>query len=113
MLSIKDKGLLLLIIDYCSRINEKINTSSKEDFMDNRDLQEIICFNIFQIGELAKSFSTNFIAEYDKISWKSVKGMRDKIGHGYSSIDLEIVYETAKKDIIALQEYCKKIIEIK
>lgn len=112
MLSIKDRGLLLQIIDYCIRIDEKIDNSSKEEFMKNRDLQEIICFNIFQIGELAKSLSDDFVTTNNDISWKLVKGMRDKIGHGYSSIDFEIVYETAKKDIVILQEYCQKIIKL-
>ena len=56
MIEIKDKGRLLQIIKHCERIKEKIDKSNKETFDGNLDIREIVCFNIFQIGELAKRF---------------------------------------------------------
>lgn len=34
-----------------------------------------------------------------EIPWKEVKGMRDKIAHGYFDIDADIVFECAKYDL--------------
>lgn len=80
-------------------------------FNNDIDLREVVCFNIFQIGELAKGLSSEFIKKYDKIPWKQIKGMRDRIGHGYGTIDVEIVFNTAKTDIKELNEYCKEILK--
>ena len=49
----------------------------------------IICFNILQIGELAKNFEPSFIIEYNNVPWKQIKGMRDKVAHGYGTIKKE------------------------
>ncbi len=111
MLVNKDKGILLQIVNRCERIENKVKTLEESKFFDDIDLIEIVSFNLFQIGELAKKLSDEFIKEYNKIPWKYVKGMRDKIGHGYDTIDISIVWETASKDIKNLKIYCKNILE--
>ena len=60
MVNIKEQGLLIYITEHCKRIEEKIEGISKEEFIVNIDIQEIICFNILQIGELTKKFNRLF-----------------------------------------------------
>ena len=110
MLNIKDEGRLLQIVKHCNRINKKMNNITTTQFYKDEDLREIVCFNIFQIGELAKGLSSLFTKEYNEVPWKQIKGMRDIIGHGYGTIDAEIVYNTASSDIIKLSKYCEKIL---
>ena len=38
--------------------------------------------------------------------------MRNRIVHGYDTIDIEIVWNTINSEITSLSDYCKKIIEI-
>jgi len=110
MLEIKDTGIVNKIIKHCYRIEKKISNVDNELFLADEDLQEIVCFNIFQIGELAKKLSEKLIEEYNKIPWKYIKGMRDIIGHGYGTIDMNRVWVTAKEDIIELRKYCEYIL---
>ena len=110
MLTIKEKGLLLSIIKHCKRVESKMSNLSRNDFDNNEDTREIICFNIFQIGELAKNFESNFIKEYNGVPWKNIKGMRDVIGHGYGTINLDDVWNTALHDVTPLREYCEEIV---
>lgn len=111
MLDVKDKGRLLQIINHCERINNKIHNIDKKFFSNDIDTKEIVCFNIFQIGELAKGLSDEFIDKYNKIPWKQIKGMRDRIGHGYDTIEFDVVWYTAKDNINELLEYCKEILQ--
>ncbi|MCR5564421.1 MAG: DUF86 domain-containing protein [Gammaproteobacteria bacterium] len=111
MLTKKELGLLLYIIKHCKRIEEKVFENNQESFLENEDVKEIICFNIFQIGELAKNFSKEFLLKYNEVSWKEIKGMRDWVGHGYETVDLGIIWKTAVEDIKPLRSYCEKIIE--
>lgn len=111
MLNIKDKGRIIQIKDHCQRIINKLTNCSKESFENNLDLIEIVCFNIFQIGELVKGLSADFVNTYDKLPWNLIKGMRDRIGHGYGTIDLDIVYQTSKDDVKVLLDYCETILK--
>lgn len=113
MLEIKDKGILLQIIKRCDRVSGKISLVSQYEFNNNEDIKEVICFNLFQIGELAKGFSDEFLKKYNKIPWKQIIGMRHRIVHGYDTIDLEIVWNTAIESIPTLNDYCKKILTSK
>lgn len=111
MLSIKEKGLLLAIIKHCEKINEKMNGLTREKLDTDEDVLQIICFNIMQIGELAKNFDKTFIDLYSDVPWKQIKGMRDKVAHGYGSIDKDKVWKTALIDINPLLDYCHKILD--
>ena len=110
MLTIKEKGLLLNIIKHCNKIELKMASLTREKFNEDEDIREIICFNIFQIGELAKNLDAEFVKKYGGVPWKHIKGMRDKIGHGYGTLDLDKIWDTALQDIKPLNEYCKEIL---
>ena len=111
MLGVKDKGILLQIIKRCNRVVEKVSNISVTDFSLNDDIKEVVCFNLFQIGELANGLSIEFLKEYNKIPWKQIIGMRNRIVHGYDTINLEIVWNTANESIPELIEYCKEILK--
>ena len=110
MLSVKEKGLLNNIVKHCNKINEKMNGLTKEQFDKDEDVVQIICFNILQIGELAKNFTPEFLSKYNKVPWQQIKGMRDKVAHGYDTIDLDRVWFTAVEDINPLLDYCNEIL---
>jgi len=37
--------------------------------------------------------------QFGGVPWKQIKGMRDKIAHGYGVIDLDRVWDTALLDV--------------
>jgi uncharacterized protein with HEPN domain len=110
VLNIREVGLLKSILKHCNKIQIKISTLTREQFDKDEDIREIICFNIFQIGELAKNLSPEFVRQYGGVPWKQIKGMRDKIGHGYGTIDLDRIWDTALLDIPPLKAYCENIL---
>ena len=110
MLNKREKGLLIYIISHCKRIEEKMVSLTKEEFESNQDIKDIICFNIFQIGELIKNFTPEFLLKHNDIPWKQIKGMRDKIGHGYETVSFEKIWFTANNEIKPLHDYCFQIL---
>ena len=111
MLGVNDKGILLQIIKRCNRVIEKVSNISEIELSLNDDIKEVVCFNLFQVGELANGLSVEFTKEYNKIPWKQIIGMRNRIVHGYDTINLEIVWNTANESIPELIEYCKEILK--
>lgn len=111
MLSIKEKGYLLNIIKHCEKINEKMINLTRDQFDRDDDVAQIICFNILQIDELAKNLVPEFIKEYNEIPWHQIKAMRNKVAHGYGTIDMDVIWDTALNSINQLLDYCNKIIK--
>ena len=111
MLNVIENGIMLYIVDYCKRIEEKTIGATRATLDSDQDVLEIVCFNILQIGELAKGLSTEFLTKYNEMPWKDIKGMRDWVAHGYGTIDLDRVWKTAVEDIKPLRDYCEMILK--
>lgn len=68
---------------------------------------QYITENFIKIRNLA---SEAFFANYKKVPWKSVFGMRNFLAHEYAEIDDEAVFATIKKDLPILKEVSKVIL---
>ena len=111
MLNLREKGMILYIIQHCKRIESKLPNSTRTTLDENEDITEIICFNILQIGELAKGLSDEFVMTYKNVPWKNIKRMCDKVAHGYGTINLDQIWKAASEDIKPLREYCERILK--
>ena len=68
MLGVKDKGILLQIIKWCNRVIEKVSNISETEFSLYKDTKEVVCFNLFQIGELANGGYSNSMKQLSMIT---------------------------------------------
>ena len=99
---------------YCDEINQthEFFHNDKEKFYsdDGFVYRNSVTMPILQIGELSKNLSDEFRNENATIPWKSIAGMRDVFAHHYGSIDYDIVWETAVKEIPELKKYLQSLI---
>lgn len=51
----------------------------------------------------------DFVAQHSEIEWRSMRGMRNRIAHGYFDIDLEVVWETLQTALPDLQNKIQAI----
>ena len=63
------------------------------------------------IGEALKNLSKNFKDKHQKIEWREIAGMRDKLIHQYFGIDSDIIWDTAKNDIPKLKKQISELLE--
>ena len=111
MLSDKEINLLECIIEYCKRIEEKMAGISKKFFKKNKDIQDIVCFNVMQIGETANKLPESFVKKYNKQPWADIVGMRNVIVHAYGLVDENEVWKCATQEVKSLREYCESILK--
>ncbi len=70
---------------------------------------EACVFNLMQIGELAKiSLTDEFKTTVRTIPWKQLYGMRNRIVHGYSGVNMNIVWDTIQEDLPLLKAEIEK-----
>jgi len=70
---------------------------SKADFLADRRTQQAVIMSLIIIGEaVAKLMDgySEFTQTHNQIPWRSMRGMRNRIAHGYFEIDLGVVWET-------------------
>lgn len=78
----------------------------KADFLADKRTQQAIILNLIILGEAATKLMDHYPAVCEtrpEIEWRSMRGMRNRIAHGYYDIDLDVVWETVISALPALQ----------
>ena len=65
----------------------------------DKKTQAAVQHQIMIIGEAAKRLSRNFRDENAHIPWGAIARMRDRLIHGYSTVDMGVVWTTAAEGI--------------
>jgi len=99
------------IIEYMERAENHIKGLSFEQFLgDNRACDAVVrCIEV--IGEATKNVPYEIRNKYLSIPWRDMAGMRDKIIHGYFTVDFEEVWLTVKEEIPKLKPLIKRVLE--
>ncbi|MGP1680619.1 MAG: HepT-like ribonuclease domain-containing protein [Burkholderiales bacterium] len=80
---------------------------SKADFLADKRTQQAVFLNIVIIGEAAAKLLqsyADFLDHHPDIPWRNMKGMRNRIAHGYFDINLDVVWETVQTALPQLLE---------
>jgi uncharacterized protein with HEPN domain len=78
---------------------------SQSDFLTDLRTQHAVAMCITVIGETATRVLADFpdfAAQHPEIPWTSIRGMRNRIAHGYFSIDQTIVWDTLRPGLADL-----------
>lgn len=107
------------VTDYLGHILEAIQLASSyvdgleyDGFLADRRTQQAVILNIVVIGEAATRLAAEhpeFTQRFSDVPWKSMRGMRNRMAHGYFDIDLAIVWQTVHT---SLPELASRLIEI-
>lgn len=61
--------------------------------------RDAVVLQIFVLGEAARSISVSFQTAHAEIPWSSVIGMRNMLVHQYFRADIQVVWDTVKRDL--------------
>jgi uncharacterized protein with HEPN domain len=65
---------------------------TKEQFLADETLTRAILRSLEVMGEAAKQVPPDFRSQYPDIPWRAICGMRDRVIHGYLTVDYDIVW---------------------
>jgi len=75
---------------------------SKDDFLADAKTQDAVIMKILVIGELAAKVldhHPDFAAQHTQVRWQAMKGIRNRMAHGYFELNLDTVWETVETEI--------------
>ena len=99
------------ILESIEQIEKYIKGKNKQQFIEDKKLQDAIIRRIEIIGEAAKNIPTSFKDKYPEISWQQIIGTRDKLIHHYFGVDLDLTFEILNKDLPKLKEQINEILK--
>ena len=76
------------------------------DFGQDKRTQQAVVMSLIVLGEAATKVMDQyptFAQQHKQIPWRSMRGMRNRIAHGYFDINLEVVWDTVQTALPALK----------
>lgn len=100
------------IIFACKQANLYVSEITKQHFEKSKLHQSAVLFNLMIIGEAASKISRGLKSRHGDVDWQSLKEFRNVITHEYFSLNIEIVWDTARRDSLELIEQTSAILKI-
>ncbi|WP_176058373.1 DUF86 domain-containing protein [Paraburkholderia sp. BCC1876] len=72
---------------------------SKDSFLEDKRTQQAVIMSLIIIGEAATKVMdgyAEFANAHAGVPWRSMRGMRNRIAHGYFDINLDVVWDTVQ-----------------
>ena len=72
---------------------------TKDEFIADKRTQQAVIMSIIILGEAAtKAMDSyaSFAQARSEVPWRSMRGMRNRIAHGYFDINLDVVWDTVQ-----------------
>jgi uncharacterized protein with HEPN domain len=82
---------------------------TKGDFLADETLKRAVVRSLEIIGEASKKIPADFKIKWDKVKWKDMAGMRDRLIHDYMGVNYSIVWDVIKNKI---PELCEQIVTV-
>ena len=72
---------------------------AKEDFLEDKRTQQAVIMSLIVIGEAVTKIMdgyAEFTQAHAQVPWRNMRGMRNRITHGYFDINLDVVWDTVQ-----------------
>lgn len=98
------------ILTSIGKVQKYIHGMSLTDFVDNDMLIDAVAKRIEDIGDNVKELPLLLTNGYPHIPWRAIARMRDRLAHHYATVDPEIVWATAQRDLDELADAVRGIL---
>ncbi|HHT9124310.1 MAG TPA: HepT-like ribonuclease domain-containing protein [Candidatus Brocadiia bacterium] len=99
------------ILNAIKEVEEFTEGMGFEAFLTDKKTINAVIRSLEVLGEAAKRIPEDIRERYLNIPWKRMAGMRDKLIHEYSGVDLEIVWTVIKEELPPIKPHVKKVLQ--
>ena len=108
------KDYLLHMLDALDKILKYTAGLRGDDFLANELVQDAVVRNIGIVGEAAKQLldvAPEFSRKHPEIPFAEVYGMRNRVIHGYSSVNPSVVWDSVRVDVPELRNQIAQVLK--
>jgi len=108
----KDNKIFLRhIVDCVGKIERYLQDFDYEKFKQDEEKVDAVVRNVEIIGEAANNLTRDLRSKNPQVEWRKIIATRNRIIHGYASVDLEIIWNITQNDLENLKIEIEKILE--
>ncbi len=108
----KDNTIFLKhILDSIGKIERYLQGFDFEKFKNDEVKIDAVVRNVEIIGEAANNLARDFRSKNSDVEWRKIIATRNRIIHGYATVDLEIIWNITQNDLGNLKTEIEKILE--
>jgi uncharacterized protein with HEPN domain len=104
------KERVIDILNAISEIHAFVDGMDYTNFQTDLKTIRAVELNFIILGEAANSIPDEIQEAYPEISWKLMRGIRNRLVHTYFSVSPKILWDTIEQDLPDLEIDLKKII---
>jgi uncharacterized protein with HEPN domain len=101
--------VLQQIVESCEEVAILLEGADHPALAENRLLELAVLRLLEMIGEAVTRLPEDLRNRYSEIPWGEVVGLRNRLIHGYDSVDLEIVERIVAEDLPDLLQQVREI----
>ena len=110
-MSKRDNTLYLTdILDSINAILEFVKDMDYSQFSNDRKTYSAVLREFIVIGEAISKIDDELKEENKQIEWQLIKDFRNFIVHEYFGVDLEIVWDLIKNEILGLKQQINEVL---
>ena len=98
------------IIEHMNYAEEFIKSMTFEEFANDQKTVLSVTKCIEVVGEATKRIPDSIREKYPKIPWRDMTGMRDRLVHGYFTVNLDIVWMTVTVEFPELRPMMENVL---
>jgi uncharacterized protein with HEPN domain len=104
----RDASLMLDMMIAAEDAISFVRGLSKTQFMASRLHQNAVVRSLEIVGEAAGRISAEGQAGLPDVAWREITGMRHRLVHGYSDVNLGLVWDVAREKLPQLVEILRE-----
>ena len=104
------KAAVLDMVQAIERAGHLSRKLDRDSFLTDETVQWAVFSQIVIIGEAAGRLDDTFQKDNPDIPWSAIIGMRNRLVHGYDSVDWTRVWKTLRDDLPPLLEQLKTLL---
>ncbi len=110
MLDPKDHTRLRHMLDYSREALALVKGKSRTDLDQDRILNLAVVRLVEIIGEAANRVTDDTQGAYPQVPWLQIVGLRNRLIHGYDSVDFDILWKVLSEELPILVAALEKIV---
>lgn len=108
----RDILLIAEMLDAATQAQSLAADVDLADLTDDRQRRDALLWNFTVLGEAAARVSDEVKNRFPDLPWEQPVRLRNRIVHGYWSIDLEILHTTATEHLPGLAEQLRAVLAV-
>jgi uncharacterized protein with HEPN domain len=95
----RDVLLLEEMIEAADQAHRLVESVSVEELAGDRQRRDALLWNFTVLGEASAQLAADLKQRFAEVRWQQPSRLRNRIVHGYWSIDLDVLHATAQDQL--------------